>query len=131
MGMATAVIKNVEEYQRVLAAHETVFMLFVSQHCPACGEAGPLFERIAGKYANRVKSLVLDTAQTPRHPEVTGTPTLLVFQNGQMVEKLKGFGPWESQEHTVMKTFNRYARITPPASTAPCRKHESTPPSHR
>ncbi|MBK5437105.1 thioredoxin family protein [Pseudomonas sp. TH32] len=131
MGIATAVIANAEEYQQVLASHETVFMLFVSQRCPACGEAGPLFERIAGKFANRVKSLVLDTAQTPRHPEVTGTPTLLIFQNGQMVEKLKGFGRWEEQEHTVMETFSRYARFSPPASTAPCRKHESKHPSHR
>ncbi|NWC94472.1 MULTISPECIES: co-chaperone YbbN [unclassified Pseudomonas] len=131
MGMATAVIKNVEEYQRVLAAHKTVFMLFVSQHCPACGAAGPLFERVAGKYVTSVKSLVLDTAQTPRHPEVTGTPTLLIFQNGQMVEKLKGFGPWDEQEHAILETFSRYAKLSPPTSTAPYRKHESRHPSHR
>ncbi|WEL65235.1 conjugal transfer protein TraF [Pseudomonas sp. CBSPGW29] len=69
MGIATAVIADAMAYQQVLKAHKTVFMLFVSQHCPACGEAGPLFERFARKYARTVKSLVLDTAQTPRHPE--------------------------------------------------------------
>jgi len=131
MGIATAVITNAEEYQQVLASHETVFMLFVSQHCPACGEAGPLFERIAGKYAASVKSLVLDTAQTPRHPDVTGTPTLLIFRNGQMVEKLKGFGPLEDQEHTVIETFSRYTSINPPASTAPYPTLESTRPAPR
>ncbi|MDY7532711.1 thioredoxin family protein [Pseudomonas sp. Bout1] len=107
MGIATEVITNAKEYQRVLKSHKTVFMLFVSQHCPACGEAGPLFERIARKYARIVKSLVLDTAQTPRHPEVTGTPTLLVFQNGKMINKLKGF-----DEKTLRETFAK-TRIIP------------------
>jgi len=125
MGIATAVIKNVEDYQQLLKSHDTVFMLFVSQHCPACGEAGPLFERIAGKYGSTVKSLVLDTAQTPRHPEVTGTPTLLVFQNGEMVEKLKGF-----DEKTLSETFAK-TRISPPTSTAPSPTPESTHPSHQ
>jgi len=125
MGIATAVIADAMAYQQVLKAHKTVFMLFVSQHCPACGEAGPLFERFARKYARTVKSLVLDTAHTPRHPEVTGTPTLLVFQNGKMVEKLKGF-----DEKTLSETFAK-TRISPPTSTAPCRKHESRHPSPR
>lgn len=125
MGIATAVIADAKAYQQVLKAYKTVFMLFVSQHCPACGEAGPLFERIAGKYASSVKSLVLDTAQTPKHPEVTGTPTLLVFQNGEMVEKLKGF-----DEKTLSQTFAK-TRISPPTSTAPSPKPESTHPSHR
>ncbi|MGC6372088.1 thioredoxin family protein [Pseudomonas sp. K2I15] len=125
MGIATAVIKNVEDYQQLLKSHDTVFMLFVSQHCPACGEAGPLFERIAGKYGSTVKSLVLDTAQTPRHPEVTGTPTLLVFQNGEMVEKLKGF-----DEKILNEAFAK-TRISPPASTAPYPTPESRPLSHR
>ena len=125
MGIATAVIADAMAYQQVLKAHKTVFMLFVSQHCPACGEAGPLFERFARKYARTVKSLVLDTAHTPRHPEVTGTPTLLVFQNGKMINKLKGF-----DEKTLSETFAK-TRISPPTSTAPCRKPESRHPSHR
>ncbi|NWB23454.1 thioredoxin family protein [Pseudomonas sp. P7758] len=125
MGIATAVIADAEQYQQLLKTHRTVFMLFVSQHCPACGEAGPLFERIAGKYASSVKSLVLDTARTPRHPEVTGTPTLLVFQNGKMINKLEGF-----DEKTLRETFAR-TRISPPTSTAPSPKPESRHPSHR
>ena len=134
MGIGTAVIANAEDYQRVLDTPLPVFMLFVSQHCPACEEAGPLFERIAEQYAKAVTSLVLDTAQTPRHPEVTGTPTLLIFQKGQMVERLKGFGPQEEQERTVKEAFSRYipgARLNPPTSTAPSPAPESTPPSHQ
>ncbi|TFY93026.1 thioredoxin [Pseudomonas nabeulensis] len=112
MGIATAVIASAEEYQQVLAAHPIVFMLFVSQHCPACADAGPLFERVAAQYAGNVKSLVLDTAETPRHPEVTGTPTLLVFKNARQVEKLRGLGAWEDQEDTLKEVFERHAMTT-------------------
>jgi thioredoxin 1 len=53
--------------------------------------------------------MVLDCAQTPRHPEVTGTPTGLIYLNGQLKEKLQGFGPLEDQAQVVEDTFARYA----------------------
>lgn len=109
MGIATAVITSAEEYQRLLARHRIIFMLFVSKHCPACADAGPLFEKVAAKYTGTVKSLVLDTATTPRHEGVTRTPTLLVFKNGQQIEKLEGLGVWEKQEDTLKNVFERHA----------------------
>lgn len=137
MGIATAVIANAKDYQRVLNTRKPVFMLFVSQHCPACGHAGQIFERIADGHTEAIDSLILDTAHTPRHPDVTGTPTLLIFKHGKLVEKHKGFGPWEDQEHYVQETFKRYApcepkaRISPPTSTLPYPTRESRHPSHR
>lgn len=108
MGLATATIANAEDYQRVLSSPYPVFLLFTSISCPACTEAVPLFEMIAAKYPN-VLSMVLDCAQTPRHPEVTGTPTGLVYVNGELKEKLQGFGPLEDQAQLVEDTFARYA----------------------
>ncbi|KAF1029727.1 MAG: Thioredoxin [Pseudomonas sp.] len=132
MAIATDVIANAEDYQRVLASHPVVFLLFVSKHCPACKHSGPLFQQMAGLHTDAITSLVLDTAHTPRHEAVTGIPTLLVFQNGQMVDKLKGFGAWEEQEATLQAIFARYAGagITPPASIGPGPIPESTPLSH-
>lgn len=108
MGLATATIANAEDYQRVLSTSRPVFLLFVSTHCPACAEAVPLFEKVAAKYPS-VVSMVLDCAQTPRHPEVTGTPTGLIYLDGQLQEKLQGFGPLEDQAQVVEDTFARYA----------------------
>lgn len=48
MGIATAVIADAEQYQQLLKTHRTVFMLFVSQHCPACGEAGHCLNGLPG-----------------------------------------------------------------------------------
>lgn len=109
MGIATATIANAMDYRRALSTSRPVFMLFVSDHCPACACSGPLFELIAGKYPS-VVSLVLDCAKTPRHPDVTGTPTLLIFLNGTLMEKFKGFGPEDQQAQFLEDTFKRYAR---------------------
>ena len=109
MGIANAVIANAADFQKVLKTKHPVFLLFISQHCPACADAGPLFELIASRYP-WVVSRVLDCAETPRHPEVTGTPTLLVYLDGVLMEKFKGFGPAEDQAELVEQTFKRYAK---------------------
>lgn len=126
MGIAKDVIACNEDYQSVLAAHSTVFMLFVSQTCPACASAVKLFEPIAKHYDHAVKSLVLDTANTPRLEQVTGTPTLVVHTHGKIKEVLKGFGPWETQERTLKALFSRYARL--PAADAPASPAALPPP---
>lgn len=109
MGIANAVIANADDFKKVLKTKHPVFLLFISQHCPACADAGPLFELIASKYP-WVVSLLLDCAETPRHPEVTGTPTLLVYLDGVLMERLKGLGPEEDQAALVEQIFKRYAK---------------------
>lgn len=120
MGIATATIANAEDYQRVLSTSRPVFLLFVSDKCPGCAMSGPLFQRIARKYRS-VLSLVLDCAKTPRHPKVTGTPTLLIYLNGTLMETFEGFGPEDEQVQTIENAFMLYAphkRAKPPASPA-------------
>ncbi|PRA23002.1 thioredoxin family protein [Pseudomonas poae] len=116
MGIANAVIANAEDFQQILKTRHPVFLLFVSQHCPACADADPLFKLIASKYP-WIVSLVLDCAETPRHPEVTGTPTLLIYLDGVLMEKLKGFGPYEDQAELVETTFKRYAKSGRPTQS--------------
>ncbi|MFQ6346563.1 thioredoxin family protein [Pseudomonas sp. R11F] len=117
MGIAKEVINSNEDYHSILAAYETVFLLFVSATCPACVRAVQLFEPVAKAYEHRVKSLVLDTATTPRLEPVTGTPTLVTHVDGKLKEVFKGFGPWETQEQTIEAIFSRYAQ--PGVSGAP------------
>ena len=118
MGIAKDVIACNEDYHAVLASHPTVFMLFVSQTCSACAGAVKLFEPIADTYDPAVKSLVLDTATTPRLEQVTGTPTLVAHVDGKITEVFKGFGPWETQEQTLKEIFSRYARRHAPDKPA-------------
>lgn len=107
MGVATSSISSAKAFERLLNTPRPAFILFVSEHCPACAQAGPLFELHAWRHP-RIVSLVVDCAHTPRHPEVTGTPTLLIYLNGALVEKFKGFGPLEEQAPFVQDIFSRY-----------------------
>ena len=129
MGIAKDVIASNADYQSVLAAHPIVFMLFVSQTCPACTIAVELFEPIAESYEPTVKSLVLDAAKTPTLEQVTSVPTLVVHTNGNIKEILKGFGPRETQEQTLRDLFSRYAQQQAPGKSASPAAPPPSPPS--
>ncbi len=118
MGLINATIANAEDYRKVLTTPHPVFLLFASQSCPACPCAVELFELIAARFPD-VRSVVLDCAKTPQHPEVGGTPTLLIYLNGQLQEKLKGFGDYEGQAKRVMRTFMRYANTHKRSASRP------------
>lgn len=107
MGVATRRISSAKEFGWVLNTPRPVFILFFSEKCPACAQACHLFEQTALKHP-WIVSLILDCAHTPRHPDVTGTPTLLIYLKGAPVEKFKGFGALEEQEQCVKDIFNRY-----------------------
>lgn len=120
MGAANTVIHDVTEYQRILNEYPLVIALFTSPYCEACLGAGPRFNRIAEKYAGRVKTLLVDTTQTPKIQGVDGTPTLVVYKNALEVENLKGIGSPQEQEELLEDVFSEYALTapTPPASPA-------------
>ena len=107
MGVATRRISSAQGFNRVLNTPRPVFILFFSEHCPACAQACDFFEQAAWKHP-WIVSLILDCANTPKHPDVTGTPTLLVYVDGVLADIFKGFGPWESQEQCVKDIFSRY-----------------------
>lgn len=111
MGLANATIADAEELRRLTNMQCPVFILYVSNDCPACTTAAPLFESIAAKYPS-VLSMVVDCAQTQRNEEVTGTPTGLLYLNGELKEKMKGFGPLDNQAQFVEDIFKRYTLPT-------------------
>ncbi len=126
MGAAHTVIHDLDEYQRILKEHPLVIVLFTSPCCPACMGAGQRFNRIAEKYAGRVKCLLLDTTQTPKIDGVDGTPTLVVYKNALEAENLKGIGEPQDQEEFLEDVFSDYAPATPASPDAPQPPRQST-----
>ncbi|MGE1172864.1 thioredoxin family protein [Pseudomonas sp. BW7P1] len=83
-------------YRKVLKARHLVVLYFFNEHCGACVFASPVFLDIAKPFRPWMDIFMLDTAQSCRHPDVTGTPTVLFYKEGVLIKKLKGIGTEES-----------------------------------
>ncbi|MHC8339721.1 thioredoxin family protein [Pseudomonas sp. HLT2-19-2] len=99
-------------YHKALNTWRPVILYFSSQHCPACEMAGPIFRQIAEPYRHQAQIYMLNTSESPRHPDVTGTPTVLFYKNGKLLKKLKGIGT----EQTLLEHFARYIGQVKPAT---------------
>jgi thioredoxin-like negative regulator of GroEL len=62
--------------------------------CTPCQHLEPIVMRLATRYRGRVKVAELNAAENPRTAArlgVRGTPTVLYFRKGQVVERVVGF----------------------------------------
>jgi thioredoxin 1 len=85
---------NDESFRRqVLEATQAVLVDFWAAWCGPCRMIAPVVEELAGDYEGRAKVVKLDVDANPETTaryNITSIPTLLVFKNGQVVEKLVG-----------------------------------------
>ena len=98
-------------YRKALRTWRPVILYFGSQHCPACETAGPIFREIGERYRHHANIYMLSTSESPRHPNVTGTPTVLFYKDGKLLKKLKGIGT----EQTLQEDFARHIGKVKPA----------------
>lgn len=64
-----------------------------SPGCQPCNALAPTIMKLAGKYEGRVKVCQLDASQAPRSTaslRIRGTPTVVFFKNGRLVERVVG-----------------------------------------
>ena len=80
---------------------------FWATWCPPCRMQGPIVEKIAAEYGDRVKVTKMDVAnqETPLKFGIMSIPTLIVKKDGQVVEKLVGLRSKDQLEQVL----NRYA----------------------
>lgn len=101
----------------VLEATEPVLVDFTAVWCPPCQMMAPVVEKLADEYAGKVKVGKLDTDANPEiaiRYGVSGIPTLGLFREGKLVDRLVGFpggaGPirsWLEKSADVSTASNR------------------------
>ncbi|WLG48475.1 co-chaperone YbbN [Pseudomonas sp. FP1742] len=94
-------------YRKALKTWRPVILYFGSQHCPACKTAEPIFRQVAEPYRHHAQIYMLNTGESPRHPDVTGIPTVLFYKEGKLLKKLKGIGTRESLEENFKKHIGK------------------------
>jgi thioredoxin 1 len=95
--MGNAVAVNDQSFdQEVLQSPVPVLVDFWAAWCGPCKAIAPTVDQIAADYNGRLKVVKLDVDQNVEVStrfEVLSIPTLLLFKNGQVVEKLVGAYP--------------------------------------
>lgn len=90
---------------QVLASALPVLIEFTADWCPPCKMLAPIINDIAIKYEGnlRVGMLDSDTNQAiVQQYSVMGLPTMLLFMDGQPVERIVGFTPRERIESKIV-----------------------------
>ncbi len=91
MGVLVVDKQNFE--QEVLKSDLPVMVDFWATWCVPCRMIAPIVERLADRYAGRLKVAKLDVDENQElaiQYQVMSIPTLLFFKNGQVVDRIIG-----------------------------------------
>jgi thioredoxin 1 len=96
MGAKARDVSETEFKQEVLESSMPVLVDFTADWCPPCKMLSPIVDEIAGQYEGKMRVVTVDADANPeviQQYAVLGLPTLILFKNGQVVERITGFKP--------------------------------------
>jgi thioredoxin 1 len=78
----------------VLAVEQPVLVDLWAAWCGPCRMIAPLVHELATEFAGRAKVVKLNVDENPETAtrfEISSIPTLLIFKNGRLVDRITGF----------------------------------------
>ncbi len=95
---------NQEDFHKLMAGGQTALVDFWATWCGPCKMLAPVIEELAAQYDGKVTVAKVDVDEEQELAVQFGVmsiPTVVLFQNGQEVERLVGFLPKERYEEII------------------------------
>src|SRR5688500_6112828 len=92
------------DFDNVLNAGKPVFVDFWAPWCGPCRLIGPIVEELAPSYEGKAvipKMNVDDNPMVAQRYGVTSIPTLMMFKNGQLVDRMVGAAPKKALQNFI------------------------------
>ncbi|MCK5429547.1 MAG: thioredoxin [Anaerolineales bacterium] len=89
-------ISEADFQNEVLDANQPVMVDFTAVWCGPCKMLDPVVKELSEEWADSVKVVKLDVDNNPSlamQYQVMGVPTLMLFVNGQISERITGYQP--------------------------------------
>ena len=85
---------NTENFDKEVLSHNgTIVVDFFANWCGPCRKLGPVLEEVEQELSSKVKFAKINTddnLEMAKKYQVSGLPTLMIFKNGEPVERLVG-----------------------------------------
>lgn len=99
MGSDKTIEINDDNFEEIIKSHPLFILDCWADWCMPCRMIAPMVERLAEEHTGKVvfgKMNVDQNSTIPQHYEVMSIPTLLVFKNGKLIDRIIGAMPYET-----------------------------------
>jgi thioredoxin 1 len=99
-------VSDGEFTKEVLESAIPVVVDFWATWCGPCQVMGPVIDAVAGEYEGKIKVLKINVDENPVTPSkygVRGIPTLILFDKGEVVDRIIGAQPKKAVENLLKK----------------------------